>query len=730
MKFCIISILLFWASNSYPQNWTQTNGPNGGYIVKIIVDSADNYYAGTDQSGIFRSTNHGLSWEEFDQGLMNGIVIVQSMACVSDSEIFASDYWLSHQNCRLDIKTGIWKAIFPNSFNSAFISIFKTSKNTLLVSNGLLRRSDNDHYDTLFRSDSGIIRDEVISIVGGRNGELYAAANTSAGRNGSSVYRSLDDGNSWKSILDSIDGGTRLGALYVPQTSQLNNTVYIGTINFSGNWSGLLRTTNEGISWDTLLRYHSISDIVTVDNEIFVSVQNDGIYKSTDKGQSWKILNTGLTYFSDVQSLAVTKTKSILAATYGGGVYSLSLGDTIWYIISKGLPNTAVKCMAIEGSDTLYAGTTFSGVNVSFDKGNSWSQSSSGIKTATISSILITKNKKLYVGTEAGAYFSFDHANTWHKLRGINASINTIQLTDKGIIYICVTDSTFYLHDGDSVANRVNDLVKHTTINAITQTSDHNLYAFGTWEYEISHGYYGNLPGVLVSKGDGSSFENIFPPPPYYPQFFSGGLIGSLGNILYNIYGGLIQRSDNLSISWSSGISFRHDNTKGFMAGINNRLYVGTGYDGLLLSVDSGTTWSSLNEGLTNGTVNCIARDSSNFLYLGTENATERVKGGGVFRSISPGYTLGVQSSKVSRQNDQSKFILTSLNKTIRLQNDDVLSIKIFSLSGVEVGSFSNFIVDQDREINIYDLLKADGFYYFLISYRSGITNHICVIRA
>jgi photosystem II stability/assembly factor-like uncharacterized protein len=721
----LVIISLVGVSDAQP-NWVQTNGPNGGYIVKIIVDSSDNYYAGTDQNGIYRSTNLGASWEDFDQGFPNDINVIRSMACISDTEILASASWNSTQNCRLSLVTGVWNKIFLKFLPYPFHSIFKSKKNTIFVGIGKLLRSDNSNYDTLYRSDSGIVHDNIVSINGTPDGELYLSANTSLGRNGSGIYRSLDDGKSWQRILDTIAGGTILGCMYTTKSQEQKNVVYAGVINISGSWSGLLRTTNDGASWDTLLINHSIYDVVTVDSVIFASVQYGGIYRSSDNGLKWRLINQGLTYFPEVRSLTVTKTKAVLAATYGGGIYILYFGDSIWHNISKGLPFTSVRSIALESTDTIYAGTTFTGVNISTDKGNSWMQSSSGISAFTISSLIATRKHNLYAGTEDGVYFSFDHSKTWHKVRGINTNVNAMQLSDHSV-YVCVNDSNFYVQDGDTIAHLLQDNILNTTISSITEVSNHNLYAFGSWQYQpFPGGFNATVSGVLFSNGNNSGFVNVNPSAyPFYPSF-EGGHIGSLGNILFNIYNGLIQRSDNFGANWTSGISFRHDNTNGF-ATINDKIFVGTGYDGILLSPDSGTTWQSLNSGLTNGTVNCIARDSFDFLYLGSENAVKTVKGGGVFRSTLPGNKLGVKY-RVQTKFDASKLIITSNSKFIRLQEEELFTLKIVNLVGKEIAWDTNLFL-HDQEINIYDLLKTDGFYSILLTYRSGKASRFLIIR-
>ncbi|MFI5263737.1 MAG: WD40/YVTN/BNR-like repeat-containing protein, partial [Candidatus Kapaibacterium sp.] len=98
MKRQIFGILLisiattFCAGVGFSQpNWIQTNGPSGGYITKIAVDSLDNYFAGTEDNGIYRSTNGGKNWDSISNGLQNFQIF--SLTCSRDLEVYISAYY-------------------------------------------------------------------------------------------------------------------------------------------------------------------------------------------------------------------------------------------------------------------------------------------------------------------------------------------------------------------------------------------------------------------------------------------------------------------------------------------------------------------------------------------------------------------------------------------------------------------------------------------------------------
>src|SRR5512143_2954660 len=54
--------------------WVQTNGLSGCH-VECLLESGTNLFAGTADSGVFRSTSSGTSWTDVNAGLTNTEVL-------------------------------------------------------------------------------------------------------------------------------------------------------------------------------------------------------------------------------------------------------------------------------------------------------------------------------------------------------------------------------------------------------------------------------------------------------------------------------------------------------------------------------------------------------------------------------------------------------------------------------------------------------------------------------
>src|SRR5437868_6770844 len=49
--------------------WTQTNGPEGGAVSSVTIDSSGRLFAGTEAGGVFGSPDQGSTWFARNAGL-------------------------------------------------------------------------------------------------------------------------------------------------------------------------------------------------------------------------------------------------------------------------------------------------------------------------------------------------------------------------------------------------------------------------------------------------------------------------------------------------------------------------------------------------------------------------------------------------------------------------------------------------------------------------------------
>jgi hypothetical protein len=60
--------ITFTQVHSQALQWEQTNGPYGG-TINCFAQSGTSLFVGTQGSGVFRSTDNGISWKSVNSGL-------------------------------------------------------------------------------------------------------------------------------------------------------------------------------------------------------------------------------------------------------------------------------------------------------------------------------------------------------------------------------------------------------------------------------------------------------------------------------------------------------------------------------------------------------------------------------------------------------------------------------------------------------------------------------------
>ena len=183
---------------------------------------------------------------------------------------------------------------------------------------------------------------------------------------------------------------------------------------------GVFRSTDNGNSWtaaSTGLTNTPVQALAVLDTKLFAGT-HDGIFLSTNNGSSWILTGTALTglMYTSVRAFAVspnrTDSADILAGTGGGGVFLSTNNGISW--APAGLTHVNVRSLAVSfngtGDTILFAGTNGSGAFRSIDNGKSWISASSGLTYAGVLSLAVSPNgiggTNLIAGTWGGIFIS------------------------------------------------------------------------------------------------------------------------------------------------------------------------------------------------------------------------------------------------------------------------------------------------------------------------------------
>jgi len=177
------------------------------------------------------------------------------------------------------------------------------------------------------------------------------------GCNGFGIYKSENGGNTWQTMNIGLEDSSIYALDYSNPFDSL-------PIFFAGTGGGLFYWINNqwsqatGIA--TNVKVYSISyektgftGFAAVDGGSF----SDGIYKSTDLGQNWQLVESWI--YASCVLLNPQNSTSIFAGDSGEGIKHSINGGTNWFYMNQGLDNLFINCLSIHQQDTLrfFAGT-------------------------------------------------------------------------------------------------------------------------------------------------------------------------------------------------------------------------------------------------------------------------------------------------------------------------------------------------------------------------------------
>ena len=286
---------------------------------------------------------------------------------------------------------------------------------------------------------------------------------------------------------------------------------------------------------------------------LFVGTEGAGIFRSTDRGNSWTPVNTGLHYEPGEGFTGVTA--------------FLQKGDT-FYAGTR---------------DTLYAST---------DGGNTWHHVPNFQKHESISGIVVIGDR-IYVGTlNTGVWYSDDDGDSWLQVNDGFGPMLIRELSRIGTTLVAgAGDRVFRKTDNADELNAVHDDFVLEQIDAFA-AMEGLLYVGGSVR---------NGGGLFRSNDEGNSWTRIA----VKEMRHTITTLAVFGATLYaGTYGSGVFRSDDKGNSWIAVNEGLTDRTVSTLLVVNeDTVFAGTSAGGIFRTMDGGTSWVEINTGLTNTSV-------------------------------------------------------------------------------------------------------------------------------
>jgi len=444
------------------------------------------------------------------------------------------------------------------------------------------------------------------------NGDIFV------GIIGAGISRSTDNGNSWTPVNAGLTN---------PDVRELvihsNGDVFAGT-----NGAGVFRSADNGNSWtpvnnglmDMFIRAFAINE----SGHVFAGTLGGGIFRTTDNGSNWKAINTGLTN-RRVPDLAINSSGQIFAGTNAGGIFRSTDNGESWMAINNGLTNAPIQALAINASGQIFAGTNGDGIFRSIDNGESWMAVNNGLAVMIVRALVVNANGHIFAGAGSGGIFrSTDNGESWRQVNSgmIATDVRTLAIRASGEIFAGASSAgVFRSQDNGGNWLPVNAGLTNSIARALGISQ---ALAINTRE-QLFNGTAG--AGVFRLSADDTIWTLIN--TGLTNKFVNALAINAKGHIFAGTDGGVFRTMDDGS-NWTAGnTGLTNNRVLSLAIGSNGHIFAGTN-GGVFSSVDNGNNWTPVNNGLTNATIRALAINSNGQIFAGTG-------GGGVFRSIDNG---------------------------------------------------------------------------------------------
>lgn len=431
------------------KTWTTALSQVGGkeqkdwvYSIGINPESPKMIFAATHEHGIFRSDNHGISWEEVNWNIQpDRQDHITSRSVVVDPN--GSD--------GSSVYTGLWKR--PSLYRS------------------------NDDGEIWFEANKGIYDTHVYQLaVDPINANTIYASTFGRG-----VMKTTNGGGSWlKSGLQNEDG-----VLVTAVDPDKSSILYSGTYG-----GGVYRSLNGGASWVQSQSGIHASNVTSLlispanPDRLFASILGGGVVTSLNRGSSWVNMDTDLPDRNVHRVVMDPENSSVLyALTSDSGLYKCTLGGDCWIPTGEDLLQTAAQSVVYDTDHPFAAWDSF---HVEYpEKDEMVSTESVDLGSAPLLVMEFSKNHPniAYLGTSGGGlYRSDDGTNSWYLagLAGETVWSIAINWVDPDILFVATGIPGYVRVSSTGGATWVKEPIPGTVYDIEFAPTDASLRYVGT----------------------------------------------------------------------------------------------------------------------------------------------------------------------------------------------------------------------------------------------------------
>ena len=334
----------FFKSIDAGDTWTEYTLANIGSLLTLTVnqDGSGQLFAGSQNAGVYTSRDQGQTWQDSSHGVTANIVY--------DSAV--------DPGAPRDIIVGTESGVYRKDSKNDWYRLTKHSSYALAYDPHDSRTIYSGQYYNLAKSIDGgsswteteILdsRDEITSVSSiaidpVNNHVLYIGVHYSIGNKGE-VYKSVDGGQTLTPVMVRA---VPVNTVAIDPSD--SSVIYAGSGSFYASAfdreGGVFRSDDSGSTWSESLLPNVIVNVIRIDpgntdiiyvgcggsgkseTEIETDINNRGVYKSVDGGQTWQKKPSVSETIRDI-TIDPQNTAKIYAANYQNGIYmSIDSGE-------------------------------------------------------------------------------------------------------------------------------------------------------------------------------------------------------------------------------------------------------------------------------------------------------------------------------------------------------------------------------------------------------------------
>jgi photosystem II stability/assembly factor-like uncharacterized protein len=402
-----------YKSTNYGQEWFRSDTGINSQGVTALTQSGDGtIYAG--RGGIFKSTDKGSSWTNVYYDPYGQLL---SLETYKDSIVFAGlpQYLIKSTNYGSD-----WDTSYQAYENNNFINKIKMNSLGEVFTSvkfwGLIKSTDYGSSWARIGLPDGLIENIILS----PNSTLFSIAYMAG------LFRSTNNGASWEWI-DHFGGDLMVDDM---------GNIYCQRLFY------IMRSTDNGLTWvSNYVNANIYKFFYNHNNKIFFATTDRLLYRSSDFGNTWTIINLN---FPSISDYVLDSSDNIYIVNDSNLLYKSEDEGMTWNQINTNLPfNIGLSLIDIDDQDKMYLGTnSYSGIPriyCSSDYGLTWSEYSTGLPdTTSVLSLAINKDNVVYAAlANQGVYYLDVINNMWNPVDNSPyiKNVEVLQFDNDGFLY-------------------------------------------------------------------------------------------------------------------------------------------------------------------------------------------------------------------------------------------------------------------------------------------------------